>query len=343
MPAQASSLPDEILYHFVTKPQAVDELFNSLYERPSELTKQHFMAINAHLDQQVRPGQMVIITPPNAQQCTAFEADLTEVARRIDRQLETLSEEQANVVAENYGLLTNVATYSGAGYGIAVNYFKNHKSQVEYILNEIEKLHVKTYNRYGKFNTNTFFGHRKRLFQQLDTVLKTMVGRSRMGLNIDRSNIKQSLGLSTKSLVHQLKDHPVPISEIPEFEKNHIKVINYGKILKRAGHVGLALDGIHSATKVHQACTTGTEQECTKSVYSEGGRFGGSVAGGALGGLATSYLLCNLVFGLPSGGSSLLWCGIVAGGAGGVVGGNILGGALKEGGETLYENVYSTN
>jgi len=155
------------------------------------------------------------------------------------------------VVAEYYELLANVSAYSGAGYGVAVNYFKKHIGQVEHILNEIEKLHVKTYNRTGKFNSKAFFGHRKLMFQQLDNVLKSMVGRSRMGLTLDRRNIKQSLGLNTKSLVHQLKNHPVPISNIPDFEKNHNKVIGYGKILKKAGYVGLALDGVHSATKVH--------------------------------------------------------------------------------------------
>ncbi len=67
MSAQARSLPGEILYQFVTKSQSIDELFNTLYEHPSELNKQHFMATNEHLGKQVRPGQMVIITPPNAQ------------------------------------------------------------------------------------------------------------------------------------------------------------------------------------------------------------------------------------------------------------------------------------
>ncbi|NOZ55142.1 MAG: hypothetical protein GXP08_18725 [Gammaproteobacteria bacterium] len=81
MPSTAQSIPSEILYHFVIKHQPVDALFDTLYDHPSELTKQHFMTINSHLEHQVRPGQMVIITPPDAQQCTAFEADLMDVAR----------------------------------------------------------------------------------------------------------------------------------------------------------------------------------------------------------------------------------------------------------------------
>ncbi len=42
---------------------------------------------------------------------------------------------------------------------------------------------------------------RKLLFQQLDDVLKSMVGRARLGMDIGRGNLKRSLGLSTKSLL----------------------------------------------------------------------------------------------------------------------------------------------
>ena len=146
-----------------------------------------------------------------------------------------------------------------------------------------------------------------------------------------------SLGLSTKSLVHQLKDHPAPISDIPGFEKNHAKVLSYGGILKKAGYVGITLDGVQSVAKVHQACTSEAEQACTKSVYSEGGRFGGSVLGGAAAGRLAAYLTCSIVFSLPSGGSSMLWCGIVAGGAGGLIGGQFFGDVFKSGGEKIYE------
>ncbi len=56
MPAIANSVPSEILYHFVTKHQSVEELYNSLYVHPAEITKKHFMTVNSHLDQQVRPN-----------------------------------------------------------------------------------------------------------------------------------------------------------------------------------------------------------------------------------------------------------------------------------------------
>ena len=167
-----------------------------------------------------------------------------------------------------------------------------------------------------------------------------MIGRARMGLTIERGNLRRSLGLSTKSLVHHLKDHPVPLSDLPGFEKNHAKEGQYSKFLKGPGYVGLALDGVQSAAKVHQACTVGTEQECTKSKFSEGGRFAGSVIGGAAGGFLVSHLTCTVVFELPSGGTSLRWCGIVVGGAGGIFAG-LIGSDLAQGkSELLYESYY---
>ena len=46
--------------------------------------------------------------------------------------------------------------------------------------------------------------------------------------------------------------------------------------------------------------------------------------------------MCTVVFALPSGGTSLIWCGILAGGAGALAGGSL----GKFGGEYVYEKYY---
>lgn len=280
----------------------------------------------------------MILTPPDSQQCTLLEADLSEFAARVDKQLDALSAEEAQIMAQNYDLLSNVASYSGIGYGTAVTYFTHHKVIVARLLNEIQRLHVDTYNQKGSFNNKKFFQTRQILFNRLDNALKTMAGRTLMGLDIERGNLKRSLGLNTKSLIHQLKGHPAPITDLPGFEKNNAKVREYGKILKRAGYVGLALDGVQSVAEVRKACTIGTEEECTKSKFSQGGRLVGSVGGGAGGGALASYVTCNAIFGLESAGTSLLWCGIVAGAVGGYFGSRF----FSSGGEALGEVVYET-
>jgi len=49
MAAAAYNIPDNMFYHYAIKHQSVNELFHSLYDNPTELTKQHFMAVNSHL------------------------------------------------------------------------------------------------------------------------------------------------------------------------------------------------------------------------------------------------------------------------------------------------------
>ena len=61
------------------------------------------------------------------------------------------------------------------------------------------------------------------------------------------------------------------------------------------------------------------------------------MGGGGLASFATAYGTCNLLFGLGSAGTSLLWCSIVAGVAGGYVGGKYAGEATGALGEKLYE------
>ena len=92
MSAQAQSIPGEIHYHFVTTSQSTDSLLSTLYNHPGEATKQHFMSVNQHIGQQVRPGQMVFISPPDSLQCSALESDLTEIGLRLKRVLRVVAD-----------------------------------------------------------------------------------------------------------------------------------------------------------------------------------------------------------------------------------------------------------
>ena len=76
-------------------------------------------------------------------------------------------------------------------------------------------------------------------------------------------------------------------------------------------------------------------QDSNRRITGEVGRLTGSIGGGALGG-AAGYATCNLVFGVPSEGSSLIWCGIVVGGLGSV-GLGVAGGSL---GTTAGNRIY---
>jgi len=341
MNTSVSAIPDGIYYHFAKKPQSVDALISSLYTNPTALTVAHFKAINSHLkNDQVQVGQLVILTPANSQQCSRFEAELAEAALVVDKNLATLASEERRVIAENYQLLNNIASNGGVGYGAALIYFSQHVKNVEGILRRIESLYVQTYNKSSKLNSPRFFQQRQQLFMQLNGTMKSFVGNARMGFTVNQANIKNSLGLSTKSMLHQWKQQPGQVASVPGFERNYRNVSRLSRTLKGAGYVGIALDVGQSGLKIHEACTVGAVQSCGKTSFSEGGRLVGSLGGGALGGIGAAYVTCNLLFGIQTAGTSLLWCGIVTGVAGSYAGGKVFGDLGRGQGEVLHEMIY---
>ena len=136
-------------------------------------------------------GQMVIVTPPGSLQCSRFETDLAAAAKLVDQKMAALSAREKQVVAEHYQMLNNIASYGGAGYGATLTYFSHHVKNVEAILKLISDLYVKTYNKSGGLNSNSFFQKRKLLFMRLDNTLKTFVERSRSAAKKQSLNHKR--------------------------------------------------------------------------------------------------------------------------------------------------------
>jgi len=338
------SVPDQAFFHIVTHVQSVDELISNLYQGPNSLIKEHFLGVNQHIKTpSVRPGLVVVVTPPGQTVCTKFEADLATVAAQMGKMMQQLTPAEADFLSTHYELLYNVMAYSGTANGVAATYFNQHKKRIELLLKQLERLYVSTYNKTGKLNQQRFYLQRKAIFSQLETTLKRMVGRTHMGLNLQTGNLKNSLGLSTKSILHQWNRVPGHVETLPDFTDNYAKVTQYGKWVSRLGYAGLALDVGQSGMIIHKACTEGTDKQCNKSKYVQGGRLTGSVIGSAGGGIlggSAGYGICNLIFGFPSGGTSIFWCGLVGAGAGGYIGGSSLGNAGSKTGDYLFESLH---
>ncbi len=146
--------------------------------------------------------------------------------------------------------------------------------------------------------------------------------------------------MSTKSILHKIKAQGIyPIESIPGFEANYAKVANLSRKLKVGGYIAITLDLGQSVARIHRACTVDAgKQQCGRTGFKETGRVAGSVVGGAVGGYL-AYEACNVVFAVPSAGTSLLWCGIIAGGVGGYLGSNSASGVGQKFGSTLYEKI----
>ncbi len=58
-----------------------------------------------------------------------------------------------------------------------------------------------------------------------------------------------------------------------------------------------------------------------------------------IGASAGTYLICNIVFGIESAATSLLWCALIAGGIGAGAGSNYASKQGRAGGEFFYKEL----
>jgi hypothetical protein len=332
------TIPDEALFYIAERDMSVDQTLGVLYGRPSAGTRDHFSAVNPHLKNgQVRVGQMVIVTPENPSQCTAWEAVMMQAAEAADAELAKLTQQERNTLSLHYALISNTAAASSTMYGWTNTYFKQKKAHVERVLKQIERLYKETYNRTGGLNSQSFYAKRRNLFMQLDQTINGMMERKLFGYNVRVNQIKSKLGLSSKSIVHQWKMQG-GATEIEGFKSNYSKLTRAARAFSRLGYLAVALDIGSSAARIAEACTSYPDSTyCRRAKYAQTGRAAGSIVGGSIGGGVSAYGTCSLVFSLNSAGTSFLWCAIIAGMAGGYVGSQLGGATGKQIGTVMYE------
>ncbi|RVS65828.1 hypothetical protein EOL01_30000, partial [Citrobacter freundii] len=134
-----------------------------------------------------------------------------KVARdKIDLALAPLTNEEAKLLFENRTPVDIFASnlYSDAlgTSGDILGYIKdaggNYYEEINKKLNQIQGLYQRTYSENaGRISGEEFFGQRKRLFKELDAIMNRL---SKEQLYLKQyDNIKQALGLSTKSIIHK--------------------------------------------------------------------------------------------------------------------------------------------
>ncbi len=97
------------------------------------------------------------------------------------------------------------------------------------------------------------------------------------------------------------------------------------KILKWGGRIVKVADAAIDLKEIYDAPNITTRDRTAHKVAVK------TVMGGAAGGVGT-YLICTLGFGLQSGGTSMIWCGALAGGSSAIIG--------SKGGEVLADKMY---
>lgn len=290
-----------------------------------------FDVLNEHIrNVVVMPGQIVIMGDLTTRTLTGEEVELMNYAKNVRRQL---SQHQAGAdgqVIKNYDLLQQMLGYGSLGLGAVAGSWSAHLKGVQNTLADIERLYKLSLTRGTPIARQEFLNQRKVLFAKLDTQLE---GIARWGTKLKKKgSIKKMLGISTKSYLHT--------GEIQGYARKIGGIAKAVNVLKQGTAVGIGMNIFSSALEVKEACSTGRGDVCRKAHYIEGFKLGVGIAGGAAGsgfGVAVTTTICMVVFSVPSGGLSVLGCGLVGGLIGGYAGGvkgEVVGADV---GEFVYE------
>lgn len=328
----------------VVPQQSTTESFESILFAGGqpEGTRELYRSLNG-AGKEYKAGSILLVVDPDKQDSDQI-AHMQAAKQRIDTALAPLSHQQANFLFKHKDTIemfaaaatsaNDAAGYSGKVTEAAKGYFE----QVEKILVEIEKTYKNQYVTSGTLIGEQFFVERRRLFDQLDSVLK-MFMKHRFMFN-EYTDLKSALGLSSRSITHRWNE--TGVSDIEGYATHIEKLAKYVKLMETAGKIGLGLSALDTAAKITEACTVG--RDCEKTAFTSIGEFSGSLLGGRV---ATKILAgsltetaCVAILGaatFEAGGAGALLCTI--GVAGGVSYGSdkavsALGGFL---GEKLYE------
>lgn len=317
-------------FHIVQSAITRSELEALLFEQPNAAVLDKFRTLNPQLSNYAKPGQLIVLSDPENHQCTREEALLMEAADKVNSTLGSMSDDEAAFMVRHRAEIELFLTEGSGAIGIGEVMFSKHLENLKGTLEQLEKLHQRTFQQYGQLQSPEFFAERKRLMAQLDNGLGPLV---RKGIGMpDHPKLKSALGISSRSLVHHWSKAGAP-GGIPGYATHIEGVAKASKYIKVGGWVGIGLGASASALKVQEACRVGREQDCRRVRFTEGGKFSGRLAGGAVGG-PIGGAACVALSATGIGG---LLCGVVMVGLGSVAGGAV-GESLGEGvGEKVYE------
>ena len=280
---------------------------------PPAGTRELFRSLNGE-GKEYKAGSIMLVVDPDNQDSEQI-AHMQAAKKRIDAALAPLSHQQANFLFKHKDTIemfaaaastgNDAAGYSGKVTEAAKGYFE----RIEKILVEIEQTYKNHYITSGTLIGEQFFVERRRLFGQLDSVLR-MFTKHRFMFN-EYTSLKKALGLSSSSITHRWNE--TGVSDIEGYATHIEKLAKYVKLMETAGKIGLGLSALDTAAKITEACTVG--RDCAKTSFTSIGEFSGSLVGGAIGariiGTGVANTVCTVVLGaatIEAGGAGALLC-----------------------------------
>ena len=318
-------------FYLVPKSTTAQELEAHLFRSPASSVIAKYRALNPGLDQ-VKAGQLIVLSDPNNPRCTREEALLMAAASKVNKALEPLTPEEADFMARHRPEIETFLKYGSTAIGVGESIFSSQVKGVETVLTEIEALHQDSFKRDGHLRSAQFFKERQQLFRRLDAQLTSLI---KTGVGFpDHPDIKTALGISSRSLVHHWTQAGAP-GQIPGYATHLESVVKASRYLKYGGWIGTAIGGGASYLKVQEVCAAGNTEACEKVRFTETGGFLGGVGGGIAAGAGLTWA-CGLLA-PPTAGVALLGCAILVVGGGWLAGSYGLGKLGEFAGEVVYE------
>ncbi|CAH7170948.1 LysM domain-containing protein [Vibrio chagasii] len=358
----------EMGFSQVTKTQTREEVFSALFtDETPDVAKEAIRKFNAHLNEPVRQGEIVIIVsgePTKNEDKNKFSY-LIEDAQAASEALIKLTEEELATANRYFELLDHKVSQAGdylvdevfpstsqylvdnakltdnyaiasLGVGVAAASIESRLTHINEILDELNNLYVKEVavaHKTGGINSGPFFAERAHLLNKLDDGLSSLSSR-KVKIPAFRQ-IKRNLKLSSRSVIHNA-DEIIAKGVVPHLGRRIARVSIAIAGSKAAGWLGVAIGGLSAANNIHDACIVQENGECAKTSVKEiAGLYGGYV-GGIKGG-AAGVTIALAVVGAAASAPVVAIAVIIGGGIGAGIGSVSFSTAAKVAAEGVYE------
>ncbi|TMX35291.1 hypothetical protein DA100_14410 [Vibrio sp. Hep-1b-8] len=351
----------ELGFTQVDQTQPLEDFWSSFFSSDtSEDTQKLLKKYNAHLNNPVRQGEIVVVPtkePINEEQTSKLDA-LIEEAKTASVELAKLTEEQVATVYRHFevldyysdetikkvgsdGLPGDLYAYASLGVGAIATGVERHLKNINGVLLEINHLYVSQVamaSRVGGVNYGSFVAERAALFKKLDGSFAALSKRS-VQIPI-YTQIRRNLKLSTHSIIHNA-DEIIAKGMVPNLGKRIANVAIGIATSRGVGYVGLVLGAASGTKNIYEACSIDGSGECGKVTAREITGFIGGIGGGIAGGniAAGGTVLVLGIVGVTSAPVLAIASigAFVAGGAVGGIGGSTIGKTIGDGFYFLYE------
>lgn len=347
-PSGCAPEPFELGFYWNDSVKSRDAIYAEIFGMETNFRKRSiFDRANEHLGANVLPGEIVIICNMPVTAADRERRDrLKEQARLASEGLRQLTPEEAATVKRHLEIfdfvsVEGVAEANSAGLGVLSAVTGQRLNSLKSVLERLDSAYLEELakNPSGRFSPD-FYQTRQQLFRELDIAANRVTMSS---INIRQySKIKNTLGLSTKSIIHNASEI-LDQGQVPQLGQRINKVSAWAQGSKGLGWLGVAIDGGVRSGRVLEACRSGNADTCQLVRYQQVGGFalaaGGGAVGGYVGAKAATFAMgvVAVVFGVTLGAPVIAIVALTGAAAGAYAAGARLGGFGEWAGEMLYE------